>query len=213
MFSGIVEKTTNYQEIKKEKGGIRISFKITNGFKVKEGESVNVDGVCSTVEKVKKGIFSFFYMPETLKKTTLSKISKVHTFNLERPLRLGSLVSGHLVAGHIDTTAKVSNIKKGKGSNVIKFQISEKFTKYIIYKGSIAINGVSLTVTEVGKDFFSVSLIPYTISHTNLGQIRIGDSVNIEIDQIYKYVEKLIRGKYSLNKSAYPKNKQNSQNG
>jgi len=191
MFSGIVEKTAKAYNFKKERGGLKLSFQSKDSLKIKEGESVSVDGVCSTVEEIKGGIFSFFYMPETLRKTTLFSINKLHVFNLERPLKLNSLISGHLVAGHIDTTAKVSTIRREKDSLVIKFKISSKFTKYIIYKGSIAVNGVSLTIVETGKNFFSVSLVPYTLSHTNLGQLEVGDSVNIEVDMIAKYIEKL----------------------
>ncbi len=191
MFSGIVEQTAKADIIKKEKGGLRLFFKSPKGFKVKVGESVSVDGVCSTVEKASGASFSFFYMPETLKKTTLSKLSNSHCFNLERPLKLNSLVSGHLVSGHIDTTAKVSNITKEQDSKVVKFEISNKFTKYLIYKGSIAVNGVSLTVVSTNDSSFAVSLIPYTLSNTNLGQQKVGDLVNIEVDQVAKYLEKL----------------------
>lgn len=191
MFSGIIETTAKANEIKKEKGGLRFFFKKQSRFSVEEGQSVSVDGICSTVEKITKNIFSFYYMPETIKKTTISSVSNSHKFNLERPLRLNSLVSGHLVSGHIDTTAKVSTIKKDQDSTLVKFKIAEKFTKYIIYKGSIAVNGVSLTVVSVDSNSFLVSLIPYTLSHTNLGQLKVGDFVNIEVDQIAKYLEKL----------------------
>ncbi len=193
MFSGIVQTTAKADIIKKEKGGLRLFFKYPKGFKVKVGESVSVDGVCSTVGKASGASFIFFYMPETLKKTTFSKIENSHQFNLERPLKLNSLVSGHLVSGHIDTTAKVSNITKEQDSKVVKFEISNKFTKYLIYKGSIAVNGVSLTVVSAGSNSFTVSLIPYTLKHTNLGQLKIGDFVNIEVDQVAKYLEKLAR--------------------
>jgi riboflavin synthase len=191
MFSGIVKITAKAQKIEKRGEGLRIFFKQPKRFNVRQGGSISVDGICSTIEKKTKDGFGFYYMPETLKKTTLSKISNAHLFNLEQPLALQSLVSGHLVSGHIDTTAEVSNITKEKDARLIKFTIDKKFTKYIIYKGSIAVNGVSLTVIEDGKDFFSVSLIPYTLKHTNLGQLKVGDMVNIEVDQIAKYVEKL----------------------
>ncbi|KKR51322.1 MAG: Riboflavin synthase subunit alpha [Candidatus Curtissbacteria bacterium GW2011_GWA1_40_16] len=131
-------------------------------------------------------------MPETLKKTTLSKISSSHLFNLERPLKLNSLVSGHLVSGHIDTIAKVSSIKNEKESAVLIINIPQKFTKYIIYKGSITVNGVSLTIVSTGNSSFTVSLIPYTLTYTNLGQLKVGDLANVEVDQVAKYLEKLV---------------------
>lgn len=193
MFSGIVEIISKATKIKKEKGGLRLYFNHSSDFNVKEGESISVDGICSTVEKIAKDSFGFYYMPETLRKTTLSQVSNSHMFNLERPLTLGSLVSGHLVSGHIDTTAKVSSIKKEQDAKLIKFKIDKKFTRHIIYKGSIAVNGVSLTVVDVGDNIFSVSLIPYTLSNTNLGDLKVGDSVNIEVDMIAKYVEKLYK--------------------
>lgn len=193
MFSGIVETTAKAWKIEKAANGLRIFFNQSKGFKVALGESVSVDGICSTVEKKTKDGFGFYFMPETLKKTTLAQISNSHEFNLERPLRLNSFVSGHLVSGHVDTTAKVSSIKKEADSLVVNLKIDHKFTKYIIYKGSIAVNGVSLTIVDVGRDFFTVSLIPYTISHTNLGQLKVGDLVNIEVDQVAKYLEKLIK--------------------
>lgn len=191
MFSGIVEIASKATKIKKENGGLRLYFINTLGFNVKEGESISVDGICSTVEKKTEEVFGFYYMPETLRKTTLSQISNSHTFNLELPLTLGSLVSGHLLSGHIDTTAKVSSIKIEQDAKLIKFKIDNKFTRYIIYKGSIAVNGVSLTIVSVDSNSFSVSLIPYTFSNTNLGDLKAGDSVNIEVDMVAKYVEKL----------------------
>lgn len=195
MFSGIVQTTTKARKIEKAKKGLRIFFKQPKGLRVTAGESVSVDGICSTVEKKTKDGFGFYYMPETLKKTTLSKISDSHQFNLETPLKLSSLVSGHLVSGHIDTTAEVSAVKKDEDSILVKFKIGKKFTKYIIYKGSIAVNGVSLTVVSVGSNSFSLSLIPYTLTHTNLGQLKVGDLVNVEVDQVAKYLEKLAAGK------------------
>ena len=191
MFSGIIQNTQKASKFLKENGGLKVEFKFSSSFNVKVGESVAVDGICSTVESKNQSRFAFYYMPETLRKTTFSQISNSHIFNLERSLMLGSLVSGHLVNGHIDTTAEVSSVKKEQDAKLIKFKVDKKFTKYIIYKGSIAVNGVSLTVVSVGKDFFSVSLIPYTLLQTNLGELKVGEKVNIEVDFIAKYLEKL----------------------
>lgn len=191
MFSGIIQKTAKAEKIKRQADNLRIQFQSSKAFTVKAGDSVSVDGICSTVEQNNGKSFSFYYMPETLKKTTLANITNSHTFNLEKPLTLKSLIGGHLVSGHIDTTAELKSIATQGESKLIKFRLDHKFTKYIIYKGSIAINGVSLTIVSVGKDFFSVSIIPYTQKHTNFKQLRIGDFVNIELDLIAKYLEKL----------------------
>lgn len=193
MFSGIIETSAKAQKIENKGNGLRLFFKQPKRFSVTLGDSISVDGICSTVEKKTARGFWVYYMPETLKKTTLSQISSSHQFNLEMPLTLQSFVSGHLVSGHIDITAKVSSVEKEQKARLVKFTIDKKFTRYIIYKGSIAVNGVSLTVVSVENNSFSVSLIPYTLSHTNLGQLKVEDLVNIEVDQIAKYLEKLAR--------------------
>ena len=192
MFSGITEKTANASRVERIDGSLRIWFRLPGAFKLKFGESVLVDGVCSTVEKKTGNEFAVYYMPETLRKTTFSKIPDSHLFNLERCLTLASLVGGHLVSGHVDTVAKVISITVEGDSKLLKFEISKQFSKYIIYKGSIAVNGVSLTVVSCGKEFFNVSLIPHTLLHTNLNQLKIGSKVNIEVDLIAKYLEAVV---------------------
>lgn len=191
MFSGIIETTIKAKNIVRRGKSINVQFPTPKGFAVKTGDSISVDGVCSTVEKKIGNYFSLYYMPETLRKTTISKTPDSHIFNLERCLTLQSLIGGHLVNGHIDTTSELKSISTEDESKLMKFSIDRKFTKYIIYKGSIALNGVSLTVVSTGKDFFIVSIIPYTQTHTNLGQLKIGDRVNIELDLVAKYLEKL----------------------
>ncbi len=193
MFSGIIEGLEKPKKITPEVEGLRINFSIPKKWNITEGESINIDGVCSTVEKLSKDTFTVYYMPETLSKSTFSDVSKSHFFNLEKSLTLNSLVGGHLVSGHVDTTAVLNSIKNEKDSRILKFKLPEKFTKYIVYKGSITVNGVSLTVVSVDKNSFTVSLIPYTLSHTNLGKLKVGDIVNIEVDLISKYLEKLVK--------------------
>ena len=193
MFSGIVEKTAKAKKIERDGDSLRVCIRLPRGFRLKLGESVLVDGICSTVEGKTDDGFAVYYMPETLRKTTFTQICDSHLFNLERCLTLGSLIGGHLIDGHVDTTAKFMSIVGEQEAKLLKFEIGEKFTKYIIYKGSIAVNGVSLTVVSVGKDFFSVSLVPYTLTHTNLGELKVGEKVNIEVDLIAKYLEKLIK--------------------
>lgn len=191
MFSGIIENTEKANRIEKNNSSIRVYIPTPRGWDIKLGESINIDGVCTTVEKLTKNEFSAYWMPETLRITNLSLVSENHTFNLERCLTLQTLIGGHLVSGHIDTTAEVADIKDEGESKTLVFKIKPKFTKYIIYKGSVAINGVSLTIVSVNNNSFSVSLIPHTLKNTNLGELKVHDTVNIEVDLIAKYLEKL----------------------
>lgn len=194
MFSGIVELTSKPVNIKKDKQKVVLTFPIPKRWKLSLGESVAVDGICLTVEKLSKKTFSFFAIAETLRKTNLASTTKNHLFNLERPLTLKNLIGGHLVSGHIDTTGAVTALKKEGKSKLITISIDPKYTRYIIEKGSMAVNGVSLTVVEAGRDFFRVALIPHTLLNTNLGQLAVGSSVNVELDMVGKYVAKLVNG-------------------
>lgn len=191
MFSGIIKNTVRAVSVRKEKAGMRFVFSVPEGWNLEEGESINVDGICSTVESVRNKKFQVYYMPETLKRTSLGFLSSEHIFNLERCLTLMDLIGGHLVYGHVDTTATVSSVKKIKESTEIIFKIPKGVSKYMVYKGSIAVNGVSLTIVSVGNSSFSVSLIPYTLLHTNLGEMVSGLQVNIEVDMMAKHIEKL----------------------
>lgn len=193
MFSGIIKNVARAADIQNGKKSMEVLFPVPKGWNIEEGESINIDGICSTVAKITKGKFQVFYMPETLNKTSLSQLKEDHVFNLERCLSMNELISGHLVYGHIDTTAKVSNIKTDNESVVLTFALSPEFTKYIVYKGSVAVNGVSLTIVSVDENSFSVSLIPYTLSHTNLGELKKGSVVNIEVDMLAKHIEKLLQ--------------------
>ncbi len=192
MFSGIVTNLQKALKISRKDSEMELTFKSPGDWDVGEGESINIDGVCSTIQKITAGDFTVYYMPETLRKTSLRQVQDTHQFNLERSLTLNSLIGGHLVSGHIDTTATVYKVTSEGISKVIEFKIDPQFTNYIIYKGSITVNGVSLTIVEVTNTNFSVSLIPHTLKYTNLGELKIGDQVNIEVDLIAKYLQKLI---------------------
>ncbi len=193
MFSGIITAAAQAKSIKKTRNGLEATLPVPKGWKLELGESINIDGVCSTVKSLNKQFFEVYWMAETLSKTNLGSIDKNHTFNLERCITFQTLISGHLVYGHVDCTATVRSVKSDGESKTLLFSLPSKFTKYIIYKGSIAVNGVSLTVVTVDKDSFSVSLIPHTLFHTNLGDLQKGDTVNIEVDMMAKYLEKLIK--------------------
>lgn len=132
-------------------------------------------------------------MEETMKKTTLGTLKPHDLVNLELPVTVQSLFSGHIVQGHIDGTAKLADIIKKKNSHTLKFLIPSPLSKYIVPKGSIAVNGIALTVIEAGKGFFTVGIIPFTWYHTMLHKVKIGDLVNLEVDVLAKYVEKILR--------------------
>ncbi len=183
MFSGIISHKIKVKNIEKKKSSINISLEIPKKVKLEEGESVNLNGICSTVVKIEKNSFDIQYMKETLDKTTVKEIEIGNLVNFEQSLKWQGKISGHFVSGHIDCMGKIISIK----NNVFKIKISEKFLGVAVYKGSIAINGVSLTISKKAANYFEVSLIPYTLEHTNLDKLSVGDSVNIETDLLAKY--------------------------
>jgi riboflavin synthase len=195
MFTGIIKKIGEVNKVFNKKGGLFIVINIPKGWKIWEGESISINGVCSTIKKLDKKFFTVEYMPETINKTTVGGFKKGMLVNLEKSLKMSDLLDGHLVMGHVDCVGKIFKIHKVKNSKVLKIEMPQKFMKFIAEKGSITIDGISLTVVDAGKDWFSVSLVSYTLKNTNLGIIRIGDRVNIEIDIIAKYLDKLLKHK------------------
>lgn len=158
-----------------------------------EGLSIAIDGVCLSVKKKEATAIYVDIMPETLKKTILGNLKLNTLVNLELPITTGTFFAGHIVQGHIDGVAKLEEIFKKDNSYVLKFSILNTLSKFIVEKGSITINGISLTVIEAKKDFFLVGIVPYTWNHTMLHNIKIGDFVNVEVDILAKYLKKLIK--------------------
>ncbi len=196
MFTGIVRAVEKVKEIKPQKEG-GLSFSVSKPkWKVKTGESIAVNGVCSTVKKVSPDL-SFEYMPETLEKTNLLSFKKGDEVNLEQSLLASDRLEGHIVLGHIDTTGIVVSIEEEGNSRILKIKLNnvKNFMKFLARKGSVTLEGISLTVVDVGKDFFTVKLIPYSLLHTNLKQKKVGDMLNIEFDVLAKYLERLISKK------------------
>ncbi|MGH9447129.1 MAG: riboflavin synthase, partial [Terriglobia bacterium] len=161
------------------------------GWKLRPDESVCVEGVCSTVQKAANGAFHVTYMPETLRCTTLRRVVAGNRVNLERSLTLASLLGGHLVQGHVDTTARLVGICSEGEARIYEFSLPARYSRYIVEKGSIAVDGISLTVVEARRGRFSTSLLAYTLSRTTLGRKVPGEFVNVEVDILAKYVEKL----------------------
>ncbi|MBI2074644.1 MAG: riboflavin synthase [Candidatus Levybacteria bacterium] len=193
MFTGIIN---NLGELNKKENNI-FSFYADESFcrKLKTGESVAVNGVCLTVYAMPtKQSFSVEIMPETKKRTMLDNLKVNNLVNLELPATLSTFLSGHLVQGHVDGVGRVEKIEKVENSRLLKIQISKEITQYIVEKGSIAVNGISLTVVDAAFDYFTVSIIPFTWENTMLHTINMGDLINIEVDVLAKYVEKIYKG-------------------
>ncbi len=191
MFTGIIKELVRANRIVKTSKSMVVQFPIPKGWKLEDGESINIDGVCSTVTNLTKNSFKVFYMAETLDKTSFSRLDTDHLFNLERSLKASDLMGGHFVSGHTDTTGIVKSVKAENEAKVVTISLAKEFTRYLIYKGSVAVNGVSLTVVSVTGKEFVISLIPHTLSQTNLEALETGDLVNIEVDMLAKYIERL----------------------
>ena len=190
MFTGIIEKIGVVESIKVNNNSFVLEIKINNT-NYALGDSVCVNGVCLTVDKVTSETYSFSVSPETNNITNLKYLKKGSYVNIEASLTINKLISGHIVQGHIDTTSKVVEIEKKDDSWFIKFSIDLKYSKYLIKKGSISVDGVSLTVNDVSKDEFNVMIIPHTYQNTIFKNYKVGTIVNIEIDILAKYIEKL----------------------
>lgn len=193
MFTGIIQKVSKIEKVADQNGSRFVVIKKPKDWKVWLGQSIAINGVCSTVKKMTASGFEVEYMPETAKKTTVGDYQPGDLVNLETSLKLNDLLDGHLVQGHVDTVGKVFEIKQVQESVVLKIKLPGKFLKFIADQGSITLNGISLTVVATGADWFSVSLVSFTLQNTNLGQVKKGDGVNVETDVLAKYLEKLNR--------------------
>lgn len=191
MFTGIIK----YLGVVEKKEGFFFTFKSSPALlkQLHQGVSLAINGVCLTVLKKYQDNFAVEVMPETLNRTMLGSLEKDDYVNLELPATLNTFLSGHITLGHIDGTARLTGIIEKGNSRILKFKIDASLQKYIASKGSIAINGISLTVIESKKSFFTVGVIPYTWDNTMLHQLKTGDPVNIEADIIARYVERMLR--------------------
>ena len=155
------------------------------------GESIAVNGVCLTITSLNPNSFSADVMPETLKRTNLGLLSAGGKVNLERPLTIGGRLGGHLIQGHVDDTGRVASVTWNNGAMLIKFEAPPEVMRYVVEKGFIAVDGVSLTVVSKDTGSFQISVVDYTRRYTTLGSRKVGDLVNLEVDIIAKYVEQL----------------------
>lgn len=194
MFTGIIETLGVIQEIKKENTNLHISLQSSIAQELKIDQSVAHNGVCLTVVAINGNQYTVTAINETIKKTNLSDWKAGDLVNLERAMRLGDRLDGHIVQGHVDQIGVCTSITEENGSWYYTFEYDEKLNNLTIDKGSITVNGVSLTVVNSKKNQFSVAIIPYTYEHTNFKNFKIGTKINLEFDVIGKYVSRL----YSL---------------
>jgi len=188
VFTGIIEEVGSATSVQPKSLTIEAGEVIQG---MKAGDSININGACLTVTGFDANSFSVDIMPETIKRTNLGLLRVGDKVNLERALALGGRLGGHLVQGHIDDTGKVASITREGETMVVKFEALPEVMRYVVEKGFIAVDGISLTVVARDSNSFEVSVVDYTRRHTNLGDRRAGDTVNLEVDIIAKYVEVL----------------------
>ena len=193
MFSGIIQKTGKIHEIKRNDDGARLTVSVDLFLDdVKLGDSIALDGACITVVSFDSSKFESDLSNETLNKTTLSNLRIGDECNLEKAMMLNERIGGHLVSGHIDGVGVVESIEKDGESFWFKIKADKQIMKYVVYKGSVAVDGISLTIAECDKGSFSVAIIPHTLECTTLNNKEVDSNVNLEVDMIGKYIEKLV---------------------
>ncbi len=193
MFTGLIEEIGKVAAIDREGGGARL--RIASKFPMEEialGDSVAVNGACLTVVEKGGGLLQFDVSLESMERTAFKKLRPGSPVNLERALRVGDRLGGHIVSGHVDCIAVVCERRVVSGNYIFFFHLPARYARYLVEKGSVTIDGVSLTVNTVGVDRFSVNIIPHTASCTTLRDLKPGDEVNIETDLLAKYVERLL---------------------
>jgi riboflavin synthase len=199
MFTGIIEEVGKIISVSRKAKLMDLTIGAKTIFDdIKIGDSISINGVCQTVVDIKINSFTVQAIEETLDRTTLGKMKTGDSVNLERALRINDRLGGHLVQGHIDGTGKITSRKDFPDNVILSVRPERGLEKYIVEKGSITIDGISLTVAFTKNDEFEVAVIPHTIKFTTLNEVRTGDIVNLETDIIAKYIEKLIGGNGSL---------------
>ena len=188
MFTGLIQGTAKLAA--RERGRLRFEASLD----LRDGDSVAVNGVCLTATAVDARGFAADVMPETLRRTSLGELAPGDQVNVELPLRAGDRLGGHVVQGHVDGTGSVESLTGDGLARLVRVAAPADLLRYVVEKGSIAVDGISLTVSEVDEDGFTVSLVPETLERTTLGSAVPGRTVNLEVDVLAKYVEKLLAG-------------------
>ena len=192
MFTGLVQDTGSVAALERASGGARLRVEAGVAAELSEGDSVAVNGVCVTATGVDGSAFAADLVPETLERSSLGPLRPGDRVNLELPLRAGDRLGGHVVQGHVDGTGTVEWVRDEGLGRTLRVAADPGLLRYVVEKGSIALDGVSLTVAEVDGEGFSVALVPQTLERTTLGSLEPGATVNIEVDVLAKYVEKLV---------------------
>lgn len=192
MFTGIIETLGVVEAIQQNGTNVTFTLRATIAPELKVDQSLAHDGVCLTVEKIEEGSYQVTAIEETIRKTNLAMWKVGRKVNLERCMVMNGRLDGHIVQGHVDCTAICTEVKKLEGSWEFRFEFDPAFAALVIEKGSISVNGTSLTCFQVSNNAFTVAIIPYTYEHTSIQEIAAGDAVNIEFDILGKYVQRAI---------------------
>ena len=192
MFTGLVKDLGRVTAVQQTGDGVTLAVRTRLSGEIAEGDSVAVNGVCLTATSVRDGTFEAEVMHETLRRSSLAEVGEGSDVNLELALRAADRLGGHIVQGHVDGLGSVRDVREDGFARVVTIEAPPELLRYVVEKGSIAVNGVSLTVVGVGEDWFSVSLIPETLERTTLGAAAPGTPANLEVDLVAKYVEKLV---------------------
>jgi riboflavin synthase len=195
MFTGLVEDVGAVAEVQATADGVRLTVHTSLASQLGNGDSIAVDGVCLTATSVNGGSFCADVMAQTLRSSALAQLEAGARVNLELPVRAGAPLGGHIVQGHVDGVGEVRQVRDDGFARVVTISASPELLRYVVEKGSVAVNGVSLTVSRLDEAAFEVSLIPETLSRTNLGEAQLGAPLNIEVDVLAKYVERLVARK------------------
>lgn len=193
MFTGIITEVGTVERKEATGGGVRLTIHASaSAAELKVNDSVAISGACQTVVSAGRGLFRVEAVEETLLKTTLGELKTGSRVNLELPVRLNDRLGGHLVSGHVDTVGSIEEIVSQESSQLVRIAYPPEFARYLIPVGSIAVDGISLTVARLEGSTFTVSIIPHTLAHTTLGMARKGARVNLEFDLVGKYIERIV---------------------
>jgi riboflavin synthase len=192
MFTGLVESTARVRRVDPDGDGVRLEVETPLAAELRQGDSIAVNGVCLTAVDPDRGHFKADVMAETLRRSSLGPLAAGDSVNVELPLRAGDRLGGHMVQGHVDGTGTIEGTRDEGFARLVRIGAEPSLLRYVVEKGSIAVDGVSLTVAEVDDEGFTVSLIPETLERTTLGLAAPGRVVNLEVDVLAKYVEKLV---------------------
>jgi riboflavin synthase len=193
VFTGLVADLGTVSGTERTSGGVRMTIETGLASELAEGDSVAVNGVCLTATRVGDGTFKADVMNETVARSSLARIEAGSPVNLELPLRASDRLGGHVVQGHVDGLGRIVSTREDGFARRLEISAPRELLRYVVEKGSIAVDGVSLTVAELDSESFTVSLIPETLQRTNLGTLAPGSTVNLEVDVLAKYVERLVR--------------------